>query len=78
MRVTVIEPGFPGGAISEDPACQCRRCKRLVLDPSMGKFPRRREWLPTPVFLPGDFHRQRTLVSYGLHIHKELDMHEAT
>jgi len=26
------------------------------LDPSVGKIPWRREWLPTPVFWPGEFH----------------------
>ena len=25
----------------------------------------RREWLPTPVFLPGEFHEQRSLVGYS-------------
>ena len=25
----------------------------------------RREWLPTPVFLPGEFHGQRSLVGYS-------------
>ena len=28
-------------------------------DPWMGKMPWGRKWLPTPVFLPGDFHGQR-------------------
>ena len=28
------------------------------------KIPRRREWLPTPGFLPGEFHGQRSLRSY--------------
>ena len=27
--------------------------------------PRRREWQPTPVFLPGEFHGQRSLVGYS-------------
>ena len=31
----------------------------------MGKFPWKKEWLHTPVFLPGEFHGQRSLV--GLH-----------
>ena len=29
------------------------------------KIPWRREWLPTPVFLPGEFHGQRSLVGYS-------------
>ena len=36
----------------------------------------RRKWQPTPVFLPGEFHGQRTLVSYSLWGCKESDMTE--
>jgi len=31
----------------------------------VGKIPCRREWLLTPVFLPGEFHGQRRLVGYS-------------
>ena len=34
-------------------------------DPWVGKIPWRREKLPTPVFLPGEFHGQRNLESYS-------------
>ena len=30
----------------------------------VGKIPWRMEWQPTPVFLPGEFHRQRSLAGY--------------
>ena len=30
------------------------------------KMPWRREWLPTPVFLPGEFHGQRSLIVRGV------------
>ena len=33
--------------------------------PWIGKIPCRREWLPTPVFLPGKSHGQRSLVGYS-------------
>ena len=36
----------------------------------------RRKWLPTPVFLLGKFHGQRSLAGYGLWAHTELDMTE--
>ena len=36
----------------------------------------RREWLPTPVFLPGEFHGQRSLVGYSPWGCKESDMTE--
>ena len=32
-----------------------------------------KEWQPTPVFLPGEFHRQRSLVGYSPSSCKELD-----
>ena len=37
------------------------------------KIPWRREWLPTPVFLSGKSHGQRSLVDYSLWGCKELD-----
>ena len=38
------------------------QCRRSRFDPWVGKIPWRREWLPTPVFLLGEFHGQKTLV----------------
>ena len=35
-----------------------------------------RKWQPTPVFLPGKSHRQRSLVGYSPWDHKEPDMTE--
>ena len=57
--------GFPGGASDEEPACQCRRCKRCWFSPCIGNIPWRKAWQPTPVFLPGEPHGQRSLVSYS-------------
>ena len=42
----------------------------------VGKIPWRREWLPTPVFLPREFHGQRGLVGYSPQGCKESDMTE--
>ena len=39
-------------------------------------IPRRREWLLTPVFLPKEFHAQRSLASYNPRGCKESDMNE--
>ena len=36
----------------------------------------RRKWQPTPIFLPGESHGQRSLVGYSPCGHKELDMTE--
>ena len=45
--------------------------KRRGFDPWVGKIPWRRERLPTPVFLPGEFHGQRNLE--GVHGVPESD-----
>ena len=42
--------------------------------PWVGKILWRREWQPTPVFLPGEPHGQRSLVGYSPWGRKELDM----
>ena len=42
----------------------------------MGKMPWRREWLPTPVFFPGEFHGQRSVASYSSKGHKDSDTTE--
>ena len=36
----------------------------------------RRKWQPTPVFLPGEFHGQRSLVGYSPWGHQELELTE--
>ena len=51
--------GFPGGASGKEPACQCRRHKRLEFDAWVRKLLWRKAWQPTPVFLPGESHGQR-------------------
>ena len=38
-----------------------------------GKIPWRREWLPTPVLLPGETHERRSLAGYSLWGCKESD-----
>jgi len=39
-------------------------------------MPWRRKWQPTPVFLPGEFHGERSLVGYIAWGRKELDTTE--
>ena len=38
---------FPGGASGKEPACQCRRHKRIGFNPWVGKIPWGRKWQPT-------------------------------
>ena len=51
----------------------CLQCRRPRFDPWVGKIPWRWAWLPTPVFWPGEFHRQRSLEGYSSWDRKELD-----
>ena len=67
-----VGKGFPGGSFCKESACQYRR---LRFDPWIKKIPRRRECLPTPVFLPGKSHGQ-SLVGHSPWGHKGLDMTE--
>ena len=68
--------GFPGGTSGKELTGQCRRLKRHEFSPWVGKIPWRRKWLPTSVFLPGEFHGQRNLVGYSPWGRKELDTTE--
>ena len=60
----------------------CKESARNAGDPGfnpwMRKNPLRREWLPTPVFSPGEFHGQRSLAGYSLQGHKESHATEVT
>ena len=59
---------FPSGSDGKESAC---RAGDLV-----GKIPWRRERLPTPVFLPGEFHGQSSLAGYSPRGHKDSDTTE--
>ena len=64
--------GFPGDTSVKEPAGQCRRHKRLGLNSWVWKIPWRRAGQPTPVFLPGESHGQRSLVGYkSIRSHKD-------
>ena len=60
--------GFPNGSARKEPTCQCRRRRFLGWEDPLEK-----ERQPTPVFLPGKSHGQRSLVGYSPSGHKELD-----
>jgi len=58
---------------STESTCQGRRCR---FDPWVRKIPWRKKWQPTPGFLPGKSHGQRSLVGYSLWGHKGSDTTE--
>ena len=70
--------GHSFGASGKEPICQCRRHKRLRFEPWVRKILWRRTWQPTPVFMPREFHRQRSLAGNSTWGHKEADTAEVT
>ena len=70
--------GLPRWHSDKEPNRQCRRCKRLGFDPWVEKIPWRRKWQPTPVFLLGKFHGQRSLEGYSPWGRKESNPTEHT
>ena len=61
MKTRPILRPFPGGSVVK--ILLQHRSQRF--DPWVGKIPWRRAWQPTPVFLPGESHRQRRLAGYS-------------
>jgi len=61
------------GSDGKESACNTEDWSSI---PGLGKIPWRREWLPTPIFLPGEFHGQRNLVGYSPWDRKESDTSE--
>ena len=57
----------PGGSASKEPTCKCRRCKKRGFNPWVRKTLWRRKWQLAPVFLPGEFHGQKSPVGYIAH-----------
>ena len=68
--------GFPCGTSGKEPARQCRRRKRHRFEPWVRKIPWKRKWQPSPVFLPGESHGQRSLAGYDPQGHRESDTTE--
>jgi len=54
----------------------CLKCRRPRFNPWTRKIPWRRKWQPTPVFLPREFHGQRSLAGCSPWHREELDTTE--
>ena len=63
---------FSWGCSRKGFACQCRRCKRHGFDPWVRKISWSRKWQPPPVFLPENFHGQKSLVGYSPWGHRRV------
>ena len=64
--------GFPGGSGGKESACNAGDTGLMS---GSGRSPGW-AWQPNPVFLPGEFHGQRTLVCYSSWDCRESDMTE--
>ena len=69
----VCFPGLPGGSEVKASACVCLQCGRPGFDSLVEKIFWRRKWQPTPVFLPGESHWQRSLMGCSPRGCKESD-----
>ena len=76
-RLSALVPwstGLPSGsAVKKPPAVQETQVQSLGQ-----KIPWRKEWLPTPQFLPGEAHGQRRLVGYSPEGCRKSDTTDAT
>ena len=70
--------GSPGGAVIKNLPANTGDERKTRAQSWVRKIPWRRKWLPTPVFLPGEFHGQRSLAGYSPWGHKESDTTEVT
>ena len=60
----------------KNPLANAGDTRDVCLMLSSQKIPWRRKWQPSPVFLPGNFHGQRSLAGYSPWGPKELNMTE--
>ena len=71
-----IKPGspsciaIPGGSVVKNTPANAEDVGSI---PGSGRSPGGGKWQPTPVFLPGESHRQRSLAGYNPEGHKESD-----
>ena len=57
--------GFPGGTHGKNLPANAGDLRDSGLIPGLGRFPWRRAWQPTLVFLPGVSHGKRSLAGYS-------------
>ena len=71
--------GFTDGSVGKEPPCNARDTGWRGFDPWVGKIPWKKAWQPTPVFLSGESHGQRSREGlYSPQVRKELDTTKAT
>ena len=74
MPLQRLKVGFPSGSDDKESAYSAGDVRDMGSIPGSGKVPCGRQWLPTPVFLSGESHGQRSLADYSPRSHKESDI----
>ena len=74
--MTGLPVAFPGlvEQMVKNPSANAGDIRDLGSIAELGRFLWRRAWQPTPVFLPGEAHGQRSLVGYSPWGHRESNM----
>ena len=72
--VLLTMPDFLGGSLVKNLTAMQKKREMWVFVPWVGKIPWKRKWQPTPLFLLGKSHGQRSLAGYSPWGCKELDM----
>ena len=60
--IKIWDRDFPHSSVGKESTCNAGDPGSI---PGSGRFPWRRKWQPTPVFLPGGSHGQRSLAGYS-------------
>ena len=68
--------GFPGGSVVTEVAGNLHTMQKTWVQSLGQEDPWRRKWQPTPVFLPGETRRERSLAGYSPRGRKEAGMTE--
>ena len=65
--------GFPGASMGKESTYKAGDKGRHEFSPWVGKIPWRRAKQPTPIFLSGESHGQKSLVGFSPWGHRESD-----
>ena len=76
IKASLVAQWLKTTTTTTTPACQSRSHRILGFDQWFRKTSWRRKWQPTPVFLPGKLHGQRSLEGYSPWGCKESDMND--
>ena len=77
-NVSLIPGQGTSGSAGKESACNAGGLQKHRFNPWVRKAPWRKKWQPTPVFLPGKSHGQRSLAGYSPWGRKESDVTEHT